>query len=256
MAVVISGFATASAIGLPLGTLLSLRVGWRGTFVVVVVLSVAVLALTALALRSLPPSAPPGRTGAPAGGALVRRALTPGVLATLAIGLAVFAGIQAALTYLVPFLRTVTGVSAQGVTLYLLAYGAATALASGAGGRFADGNAALALIVGALGVAGCLVMLALGGALPVVAALGVVGAGVFGMGLAPALQHRTIALAGPAGALAASFPASVMNAGIAAGSAIGGVAIGVVGLAAVPLVGAAAAALGALVAVLAARRAA
>ena len=37
MALVISGFATASAFGLPLGTLLGQAVGWRGSFIAVVV---------------------------------------------------------------------------------------------------------------------------------------------------------------------------------------------------------------------------
>lgn len=40
MALVISGFATASAVGLPLGTLLGRAVGWRGSFTAVVVVAV------------------------------------------------------------------------------------------------------------------------------------------------------------------------------------------------------------------------
>src|SRR5688500_2871049 len=54
MAVVISGFATASALGLPLGTLLGQAVGWRGSFAAVVAAGVIVLVLAIVVLPSVP----------------------------------------------------------------------------------------------------------------------------------------------------------------------------------------------------------
>ncbi len=151
MAVVITGFAMASAAGLPLGTLLGQAVGWRGAFVAVVAVAALVLVAAVLVLPSLP-TTPGSRALAQA-----RAAFAPRVLAVLGLALLIFAGLQSALTYLVPFLAEVSGVSGPAVSAYLLAYGVATTAGSYAGGRFADANAARALIVGSIGVAAALV---------------------------------------------------------------------------------------------------
>ena len=77
MAVVISGFATASAVGLPLGTLLGHAVGWRGSFAAVVAVALGVLVVATGTI----PSVPTPRAGRPAGQA--RLAFAPRVLAIL-----------------------------------------------------------------------------------------------------------------------------------------------------------------------------
>ena len=71
------------------------------------------------------------------------------------------------------------------------------------------------------------------------AVLAVAGIGLFGMGMAPSMQHRVVSLAGAGGPLAASLPASAVNVGIALGSVAGGVAIDASGLHAAVLTGAA-----------------
>lgn len=219
MALVISGFATASALGLPLGTLLGQAVGWRGSFAAVVGIAAVVLVAAVIVL----PSVPTPRESRGLGQA--RHALAPRVLALLGLCALIFIAIQSALTYVVPFLSEVTGISGPVVSAYLLAYGVATTLGSAAGGRFADDNARRALIVGTVGVTASLLAMFLFGAHPVVAAVGILGMGLFGMGMAPSMQHRVVGLAGPGAPLAASLPASAVNAGIAIGSFAGGVAI-------------------------------
>jgi MFS transporter, DHA1 family, inner membrane transport protein len=232
VAVVITGFATASAVGLPLGTLLGQAVGWSGSFVAVVALGVLVLAATLVVLPSVPSARDSRALGQ------VRYAFAPRVLAVLALSLLVFVAVQAALTYLVPFLAQVSGISGPVVTTFLLAYGVATAVESFAGGRFADASAARALVVGTVGVTASLATLAVLGANAVVAAVAVVGLGLFGMGMAPSIQHRVVSLAGPGAPLASSLPASVVNAGIAGGAYAGGLAITVSGVPAAVLTGA------------------
>ncbi len=63
----ISGFATASAVGLPLGTLLGQAIGWRGSFVAVVAISAVILVAAILVLPVgadvEQPTAPSGRRG-------------------------------------------------------------------------------------------------------------------------------------------------------------------------------------------------
>ena len=219
MAVVISGFATASAFGLPVGTLLGQAVGWRGSFAAVVVVGFVVLVLAFAVLPSVPTSLESRAVGQ------ARHAFAPRVLAILALCMLIFAAIQSSLTYLVPFLNQVTGVSGTVVSAFLLTYGVATTIGSFSGGGFADANASRSLIVGTIGVTAALVTMHLFGGNALLVALAVLGLGLFGMGSAPSMQHRVVSLAGPGAPLASSLPASAANAGIALGSFAGGAAI-------------------------------
>jgi DHA1 family inner membrane transport protein len=219
MAVVISGTAVSAAFGVPLGTLVGYGLGWRGSFAVVV----AFAAVALVATLAIVPSVPSRGAGA---GSQARYAFAPRVLAVLVLNFLVFASVFAALTYVVPFLETVTGVSGALVSVFLLAYGLATAVGSLGGGRFADLNAARTLIVGTFGVAGSLLALYLVGTIAPLVALAVVAWGLFAFGMAASLQYRVVSLAGPGRELAQSLPASAINLGIAFGSFAGGVAIG------------------------------
>ncbi|MBO9626369.1 MAG: MFS transporter [Microbacterium sp.] len=226
MAVVISGFASASALGLPLGTLLGQVAGWRGAYTVVLGAGVVLLVLAPLMVPRVP------SVDAAGGGAFgqLRHALSPRVLTVLLIGLLLFAASQSTVTYLVPFLGEVTGIAGAPVGAFLLAYGVATTVGSAVGGRFADQDAGRMLVLCALGVAAALLLLGLLGASPIAAFAAVLGIGLFLMGAAPALQHRVDALSGPGGPLAASLPSSAVNIGIALGSAVGGWTIDLAGI--------------------------
>ncbi|MCO1656473.1 MFS transporter [Pseudonocardia humida] len=218
ISVVISGVAVSGAVGVPVGTLLGQLLGWRGSFTAVVVL--AVLALVAVV--PLVPAVPGTTAGV---GDQARYAFAPRVLAVLALHVLVFASVYAALTYIVPFLQTVTGVSGPLISVFLLAYGVATAVGSFGGGRFADRDAARTLVVATTGTALCLLALYLVGSVPVLVALVLLALGVVAMGMTPSLQYRVVSLAGPGGGLAQSMPASAVNIGIAVGSSAGGAAI-------------------------------
>ncbi|RIQ11090.1 MFS transporter [Jiangella rhizosphaerae] len=219
IAVVIAGVAVSAALGVPVGTLAGQTLGWRGSFAALVVLTAVAL----IATLAVVPSVPSSGGGA---GHQARHAFAPRVLAVLFLNVLVFAALFAALTYIVPFLESVTDISGGLISVFLLAYGAATAVGSFAGGRFADTNAARTLTVATIGVAVALLALWLGGANAVLAALALLALGLFAMGMLPSIQYRVISLAGPGGALAQSLPASAANVGIAAGSAAGGIAIG------------------------------
>ena len=219
MAVIISGFATSSALGLPLGTLLGQAVGWRGSFVAVVAVGTIVLVLAIFVLPSVPTPRDSGAVGQ------ARHAFAPRVLAVLAVSFLTFAAMLAAITYLVPFLKQLTDVSGPMVSVFLLGYGAATAIGSFGGGRFADANASRSLIIGAIGVTASLVALLAFGSNPWLVAVAVLGIGLFGMGTGPSIQYRVVSLAGPGAPLASSLPASAVNAGIAFGAFAGGIAI-------------------------------
>jgi DHA1 family inner membrane transport protein len=242
MAVIITGFAAASAVGLPLGTLLGQAVGWRVSFAVVVAVALIILIVAAIVLPSVPTPHESRAVGQ------AKFAFAPRVVAVLVLAALIFTGIQSAVTYLVPFLAEVTDVSGPGVSVYLLTYGVATTVGSFVGGRFADANAGRALVVGAMGVTVSLTLMFVFGANPLVVAMAVLGIGLFGMSTAPSLQHRVVSLSGPGAPLAASLPASAVNVGIAGGSFAGGLAIDAAGISAAILTGAIVAAISIVIA--------
>lgn len=226
MAVVISGFAVSGAVGMPLGRLLGEAVGWRVSFLAVVLAATAVLLIAAAVIPRLPAESGVGMLSQ------LRYAFAPRVLAVLAVGVLLFAGVSAALTYLVPFLGGVAGVSGPWIGACLMGFGIASAVGSFAGGRFADTGAARALIIGTIGISVSLIAMVLWGASPLVAVLAVLVLGMCSAGVTSPWQHRVEHLAGPGAILAASLPASAGNLGDAIGAFTGGQAINAGGTAA------------------------
>jgi DHA1 family inner membrane transport protein len=220
ISVIISGVAVSAALGLPLGAAIGQELGWRGSFIMIIVFSVLVLIAT---VAVVPFASSTGSLGV-AGQA--KYALAPRVLAALGLNLVVFTSLYAALTYIVPFLQDVTGISGAMVSVFLFAYGVANAVGSFSGGRFADRNAARTLIVGTAGTAAALLVLYLVGTNPVLVALTMLVWGLFAFVMVPSLQLRVVTLAGPGGDLAQSLPASAVNVGVALGSVVGGAALG------------------------------
>jgi DHA1 family inner membrane transport protein len=218
ISVVVSGVAVSAAVGVPLGTLLGQVVGWRGAFVAVVVAGVLALAATLAVVRPTPSSGAGATDQA-------RHAFAPRVLAVLLLCALVFASHFAALTFIVPFLAEVTGISGAAVSVFLLAYGVATAIGSIVGGRLADRSAARMLPIAAAGAAVALLALYLVGTIVALTVVALLIWGVFAWSMAPSLQYRIVGLAGPGGQLAQSLPASAINIGIALGSLAGGAAI-------------------------------
>lgn len=233
MAAILLGNTLAGAFGAPLGTALGQVAGWRGAFVAVAALGALVLAASWFLVPSLP-----GASADDAGRGQLRNAFAPRVLALLVVCFLVFAASCAAWSYVVPFLEEVTGVSGAMVGVYLMIYGAATAAGAYVGGRLADWNAARALVLGLTGLTSSLVALWFLGASPVMVALILALLGLCTMGMAPSLQHRVVSLAGPGAPLAQSLPASAANVGVAAGAAVGGLAISGFGVPAAVAVGA------------------
>jgi DHA1 family inner membrane transport protein len=152
MSIVLSGFAVSTAAGVPVGTLIGHEFGWRGAFVAVLVLASFVLAASLVVI----PSAPSGGGGA---AVQARSAFAPRVLALLGLFFLVFAANGSALTYLIPFLQHVTGVTGAPLALFLLAYGAATLAGSVGGGRLADATASRTLIAGTAALCAALLTL-------------------------------------------------------------------------------------------------
>jgi len=214
--IVLGGISVSTALGVPLGTLVGQGMGWRAGFVGVSVLGLAAL----IALLRVVPAMPAARRSSAAEQA--RHAFAPRVLAVLGTGLLLLGGQYAVLTYITPFLQERTAVSGGAVSAFLLAYGVATAVGVFAGGWAADRSATRTLVLGNAALVVALGLLHLVAAIPVLVVLVLVAWGVVGIGLVPSLQYRVLELAGPGRDLAATLPASALNAGIALGALGGG----------------------------------
>lgn len=118
-AVIFSAVPLGSVLGVPAGTFIGEIAGWRTAFVVMGVLSAAVLAAL---LRTLPPLPPERPTRLAELGGMLRRPDTRFALTmTVLVVLAHFG----AYTYVTPFLEGVTAAEATTVTVVLLVYGTA-----------------------------------------------------------------------------------------------------------------------------------
>ncbi|MEU9869358.1 MFS transporter [Actinomadura sp. NPDC048021] len=148
-AVVFSAVPLGSVLGVPLGTLIGDLAGWRTSFAVMGLLSVAVLIALAVLVPPLPAE---GATRLTALRGMVRGLDTRrALLVTVLVVLAHFG----AYTYVTPFLERVTQVSPGLITVFLLAYGAAGIL-----GNFLAGTALARHPHATFGVAGGLIAIA------------------------------------------------------------------------------------------------
>jgi DHA1 family inner membrane transport protein len=178
--------------------------------------------VTLFGVMAMIPSVPSAGGSA---GHQAKYAFAPRVLAVLFLNFIVFATTFSALTYLVPFLQDITGISGGMLSVFLLAYGVATAIGSFRGGKFADWNAGRTLIIGGVGLTISLLALYFVGSVAALVAIALLAWGLFMYSVVPSLQVRVISLAGPGGELAQSLPVSAANIGIAFGSFAGGLAI-------------------------------
>lgn len=118
-AVIFSSVPLGSVLGVPAGTFIGEVAGWRTAFVVMGVLSTAVLAALVLTVPKLPPERP---TRLSELGTMLRGT---GTRFALAMTFLIVAAHFGAYTYVTPFLEDVTVADPTTVTVVLLVYGAA-----------------------------------------------------------------------------------------------------------------------------------
>lgn len=235
-AVIFSGIAVASVLGVPAGTFLGELAGWRAAFVVVGVLAAIVGVAMAVLLPALPTERATGLRGV---AALVRN---PRVATGLAAVALLVTGHFGAYTYVRPVLEH-GGTGPALVGTLLLVYGVAGVLGNFAAGAVAVGSphrtvqALAVLLVPAV----LLLAVAPSGAW---AALALVGWGVAYGGVSVTAQNWMAAAAPQHRETASSLLAGVFNAAIALGALSGGFVVDGVGSTAV-LIFAAVLALGA-----------
>ncbi|MFG3440140.1 MFS transporter [Nonomuraea sp. NPDC047897] len=231
VAVISSGIAVASVLGVPAGTLVSSLAGWRAAFAAVALLAAA---LCAALIRLLPPL-PAERAGRLSD---LGRVWRSGPLRIVLIVTAlVVTGHFAAYTYVRPFLEQVAGTGAAAVSAILLGYGLAGVLGNFAAGarvprRPGPVLVTLAVLIGVATVA-----------LPPVGAAGPVAAGALLLLWGVAYGGVSVTLqiwVGKAGGGEAGMAllTAVFNAAIALGALAGGLVVDRVSISAVLWLGA------------------
>ncbi|MFI2410028.1 MFS transporter [Streptomyces sp. NPDC018947] len=215
-AIVFSGIAVASVLGVPAGTFLGELAGWRWAFAALTLLAVVVAGLLALVLPPLAAEEPvrPGAFGRLLRSPRFARGL-------LAVALLV-TGHFAAYTYVRPVLERVPGVGAGLISPLLLVYGLAGVAGTFALGTLAARDPRRALLTVSAGIAAAVALLVpAGGSLAASTALLVAWGLLYG-GVSVSAQNWLAAAAPGAREAASGLFAGVFNAAIALGAFTGG----------------------------------
>ncbi|GAA0550743.1 MFS transporter [Rheinheimera aquimaris] len=239
VAAMFSGLTLATIGGVPLASYIGELIGWRPAFYGMAVIGL----ITMLALRlSLPPMANKQKAN-------VRNELRvlgkKPVLVALLLTVVSSSAMFTVFTYIVPILQQETQASTVFVTSMLVLYGIGLAVGNILGGRFADRSMDLTLIASLVAVMLLLVVFAVTVALPVMVVPLVFLWGIASFALVPPLQAMVVQEAAEAPSLASAMNIGAFNLGNALGAMLGALMISAgFGLSAVPLAGAATAAVG------------
>ncbi|MFG2648222.1 MFS transporter [Streptomyces sp. NPDC048436] len=241
IAVALNGLMLGTLLGLPLSTVIGEHLGWRAAFW-------AITGLTVLAALATLAGVPRIERIEDDGGSL-RQELgafrSPRLWLTLTTSTFVIGATFSAFSYLNPILTEVTGFSTGTVPLLLIAYGAATVVGNTIVGRFADRHTVPVLLIGLLLNLGFLAGFAVLAQLSVPAVALMMGIGLVGVTMNPALVTR-VQRTGNARPLVNTVHSSFITLGIIIATSVGGPAIDTFGLRAPLWIGAALAGLGLL----------
>jgi DHA1 family inner membrane transport protein len=219
LSLMIGGITVANILGLPAGTAIGNAFGWRATFVVIAVLAALAVAAVALTL----PSRTAGEEEADAPLATQARQLLHQevwlsylTIAIIMIGQLAFGTFQVAILTEVTRLDPVVM-----VPIYLLIGGAGAVVGIWVGGRAADWNGPLSMIVIIVGQIACFSVLLVTTGNSVGMAIMLFLSAAFGFGFSTPVQVRVLHGARAAPRLAATLISTAYNIGIAAGAAAG-----------------------------------
>lgn len=250
VALVFGGFTIALAIGVPISTWAGSFVSWRPLFFVIT--GFGILGLVGL-MVSMKADAVPANDNA-MGAALrgLKALVHPRLLAGVAVTVLAYVGSFGAFTYIAPLLIERAGANMSTVSAFMLVYGVMAAIGNVIGGKITDSmgaNRSSVVIVVGITVT-VLGMYLLSSSVIAMAVLTAV-LGLLTFGAVPPLQARLLSLAElhtpESVGVAAGLNIAGFNSGIVVGSAIGGVTMGVLGVAYTPLVAAVTAGLGAVI---------
>ncbi|GEO74352.1 MFS family transporter [Levilactobacillus namurensis DSM 19117] len=224
IAVMFTGLTLATVTGVPLGTFIGEHLGWRASFLFLILLGLVGLITNALLVpRNLPLPRPTSVKG------ICRILKQPQLLLILIITALGYGATFPVYTYLTPILNQQMGWSTSAIVVILVFYGIAVAIGNTLGGRFANRRPLPAIIKMFVGLALALLLVRLTINLQVWGLLAVVVMGLFAFMNVPGLQLYIVQLAETYTpnevSLASALNISAFNVGIMLGSGLGGQAV-------------------------------
>lgn len=240
IATVIMGFTLSLVVAVPIGREISLRFGWNSVFLVIGLLGL----ITALGQRWMLPELSPAATTP------LRQQLAmlkhPAVAGGLLVTVLWMAGYVITYSYLTPYLIQVQHVPGAWVSPLLLLFGLASLAGTRIGGSYTDRHGHHATLVTAkilqalfLGALALLALILPQGSIVIIAIVLILWS-LTAWACGPSQQVRVASLDAETSGVLVALNQSSMQIGIAAGSAFGGLATGLVGLASLPWLSAAA----------------
>lgn len=216
MAIVTLGVSVATIAAPSMGVLISDWLGWRSAMAITAGLAALAMLLQLLSLPTLPAT-----TSNSLGDVLRltrRRGIQLGMLAILLLMTGHFAGS----VYLRPFFEQVTHLTTKPIALALLGFGVAAVIGNVAGGRMADANIRMAVLVTAALMAVASLALVLWGA-HIGIAFGFAALWGFAFGMAPVVLPINLSAAAPDALEAAgSLMITSFQVAITIGAVVGG----------------------------------
>jgi DHA1 family inner membrane transport protein len=215
----VGGITVANLLGLPAGTAIGNAFGWRAAFVVIAAFAV----LSMLAVLLTLPTQVKGEDEADAPLAKQARQLLHQEVWLSYVTIAIILVGQLAFgTFQVAILTDVTGLDPiTAVPLFLLLGGAGAVTGIWLGGKGADWNAPLTIMIVIVGQIVCFALLLPAVHSPVGIAIMLFFTSAFGFGFSTPIQVRILKGARAAPRLAATLVSSAYNVGIAGGAAVG-----------------------------------
>ncbi|WP_433170616.1 MFS transporter [Actinoallomurus sp. CA-150999] len=218
---IISGIGLATVIGVPLGSLVGDRIGWRGAFWGLAVLAGVVALIIG---RLIPAESRPDVT--PSVRSEIAALRSGRFWLVLSAALLMLGGVSAAYSYVAPLLTDRAGLPNSAVSLILVGYGVGALAGTNIGGRLGD-RRPLATHIGAALIA-VLVLVLLQSPLstdPAATIVLLVLMGTANQSVPPVTTALAVRFASKGPTLAYALSASAMNVGIASGSFIAGIAL-------------------------------
>lgn len=242
LSLVIGGLTLATALGVPIGTLVGQIGNWRLTLLLVAVLGLVATGGLGVTLRAVPK--PPVITMA----SRIRAAARPAVLTAVLANLCAVAGSFTVFTYFAPLTESTTALGGTGISALLLAWGVAAAVGNVLGGRSSDRRGAertfragvVGVVVAFLAMGAAVAVVAVGSASAIALLLGcTVVWSVMYWTVPPSQVQRVMERAPDAPTIAVSVSSSSSYLGVALGGAVGGIVLSRLSAAALPWAGAA-----------------
>ncbi|MFE9355205.1 MFS transporter [Streptomyces olivaceoviridis] len=224
IAVAMNGLMLGTLLGLPVSTLVGERFGWRAAFWTITAITVIAAVATWFGVP---------RIERAEGGGGFRQEVgvfkKPKLWLVLSTSTLIIGATFSAFSYFNPILTDLTGFSTGTVPVLLIAYGASTVVGNNIVGRFADRHTIPVLAVGLALNTLFLTGFALLADLPAPAVVCMMGIGLVGVTMNPAMATR-VQRTGNAGPLVNTVHSSFITLGIILGSSIGAVVLDAWGL--------------------------